>query len=290
MWHPAEGDWLTPAAGLGHGGACTVHIHGADMRSCVALGTAARPDLQRRLFMPRINSTLRREALSKKSQHALMAGLAGTLMWWRTVPDAPKLESAKALRIRGRSVARLIMSGLLAAFGAINAQGAGIIEEHPIVTKQTIAVEHVRIESTKSFADVRAALERTLPQLDPSLVKALGEGDVERVSREKKEGPELSIFLVRDHGALLRIAGKARIALQYDIGNPITASLMTRHRLAAALYAPIRVVLYENDSGHGVFEYDLPSTTFGQFGDERVTIIARGLDAALTRALTRAAE
>ncbi len=158
------------------------------------------------------------------------------------------------------------------------------------MTKQIIAVEHVRIESAKSFADVRAALERTLPQLDPSLLMALAAGDTERVSREKREGSELSIFLVRDHGALLKIAGQARNALQYDIGNPITASLMTRHRLAAALYAPIRVVLYENEAGHGVFEYDLPSTTFGQFGDERVTVIARGLDAALARALTRAAE
>jgi hypothetical protein len=240
--------------------------------------------------MPRINSTLRREALSKKSQHALTAGLTDTLMWWKRVPDAPKREPERALRILGRSVARLVMSGLLAAFGAIGAQGAGTIEEHPIMTKQTIAVEHVRIESAKSFADVRVALERTVPQLDPSLLKALGDGDVERVSREKKEGADLSIFLIRDHGALLKIAGKARNALQYDIGNPITASLMTRHRLAAALYAPIRVVLYENDAGHGVFEYDLPSTTFGQFGDERVTVIARGLDAALTRALTRAAE
>ncbi len=159
-----------------------------------------------------------------------------------------------------------------------------------MITKQTIAIEHIRIESAKSFADVRAELERTLPRLDPSLVKALGEGDVERVSQEKKEGSELSIFLVRDHGALLKIAGEARNALQYDIGNPITASLMTRHRLAAALYAPIRVVLYENDAGLGIFEFDLPSTTFGQFGDERVTVVARGLDAALTRALTRAAE
>jgi hypothetical protein len=65
---------------------------------------------------------------------------------------------------------------------------------------------------------------------------------------------------------------------------------MTRHQLAAALYAPIRVVLYENDAGHGVFEYDQPSTTFGQFGDEQVTVVARGLDAALERALLGAAE
>jgi hypothetical protein len=187
-------------------------------------------------------------------------------------------------------LARWVMSGLFAAFAAMSAQGAGTLKEHPIMTKQTIAVEHVRIESAKSFADVRAALERTVPHLDPSLVKALDEGDVERAAREKKEGPELSIFQIRDHGAVLKIAGRARNALQYDIGNPITASLMTRHRLAAALYPPIRVVLYENDAGHGVFEYDQPSTTFGQFGDERVTAVARGLDAALTRALTRAAE
>ena len=155
--------------------------------------------------------------------------------------------------------------------------------------KQAIVVEHIRIESAKSFADVRAALEQSVPHLDPGLVKAMGDGDVDRADREKKEGPELSIFLVRDHGAILRIAGKTRNALQYDIGNPITASLMTRHQLSAALYAPIRVVLYENDAGRGVFEYDQPSTTFGQFGDERVTAVARGLDAALARALLGAA-
>ena len=163
-------------------------------------------------------------------------------------------------------------------------------DDKPVMTNQTIAVEHIRIESAKSFADVRAALERTVPHLDPSLVKALDAGDVARAIQEKKEGPELSIFQSRDHGAILRIDGIARNASQYDIGNPVTASLMTRHRLAAALYAPIRVVLYENDAGHGVFEYDQPSTTFGQFGDERVTAVARGLDAALARALTKAAE
>jgi len=156
--------------------------------------------------------------------------------------------------------------------------------------KHTIEVGHIRIESAKSFADVRAALERNVPQLDPTLVKALTDGDVEWANREKEQGPELFIFQVRDHGALLAIAGKARDALQYEIGNPVTASLMTRHRLSAALYAPIRVLLYENDVGHGVFEYDQPSTTFGQFGDERVMAVARGLDAALERALLAAAE
>jgi len=82
------------------------------------------------------------------------------------------------------------------------------------MTKKTISVEHIRIESEKSFADVRAALERSVPQLDPGLLKALADGDVARARREKEEGPELSIFAVRDHGALLKIAGNARHALQ----------------------------------------------------------------------------
>jgi uncharacterized protein (DUF302 family) len=184
----------------------------------------------------------------------------------------------------------MLMSALFMALVPMSAQSAESLQEKPIMIKQTIVVEHLRIESAKSFADVRAALERSVPRLDPGLVKALDDGDVERADREKKEGPELSIFQVRDHGAVLKIAGKARNALQYDIGNPVTASLMVRHQLAAALYPPIRVVLYESDAGHGVFEYDRPSTTFGQFAHEQVTAVARGLDAALERALLGAAE
>ena len=159
-----------------------------------------------------------------------------------------------------------------------------------MIKRHIIEIEHIRIESAKSFVDVRAALERNVPQLDPTLVKALADGNVARANRQKEQRPELFIFQVRDHGALLAIAGKARNALQYEIGNPVTATLMTRHRLSAALYAPIRVLLYENDVEHGVFEYDQPSTTFGQFGDERVMAVARGLDAALERALLAAAE
>jgi hypothetical protein len=159
-----------------------------------------------------------------------------------------------------------------------------------MIIRHTIEVEHIWVESAKSFADVRAAIERNVPQLDTTLIKALADGDVERANRQKEQGPELFIFQVRDHGALLAIAGKVHNALQYEIGNPLTATLMTRYRLSAALYAPIRVLLYENDVGQGVFEYDQPSTTFGQFGDERVMAVARGLDAALERALLAAAE
>jgi phenylpyruvate tautomerase PptA (4-oxalocrotonate tautomerase family) len=40
--------------------------------------------------MPWINLTLRRGALSKAAQHAMMARLTETLMWWEKVPNTPK--------------------------------------------------------------------------------------------------------------------------------------------------------------------------------------------------------
>jgi uncharacterized protein (DUF302 family) len=159
----------------------------------------------------------------------------------------------------------------------------------PVITQRRIQVEHVKIESTKSLDDVKAALEDLVPPLDPAIPEALRQGDIGRAKEALQRGPELAIFNARDHGGLLRIAGLARKAVQYEIGNPLTATRMTQHRLPAALYAPLRVVLYEDEDGHAVFEYDRPSSLFGQFGDERVTAVARELDASLERVLANAA-
>jgi hypothetical protein len=158
-----------------------------------------------------------------------------------------------------------------------------------ILSETTIAVQHVKISLAQSFERARDAFESILPQLDAGILVLLRNGEVERARQQLERGPELAIFQSRDHGSLLQIDGLARKALQYDVGNPLTASRMTRHQLAAAIYAPFRVVLYENEQGHAVFEYDKPSTLFGQFGDQRVTMVALELDAAIGRALQRVA-
>ena len=158
------------------------------------------------------------------------------------------------------------------------------------VTSKTVAVKHVKICSAKTFAQVREKLEAALPELDAQIVEQLSQSDEQAAKAYEDAGPKLSIFLVRDHGALLQIAGGRRNAIQYEIGNPLTASKMTRHRLAAALYAPLRVVLFEDEDGGAVFEYDQPSSLFGQFDDERVTEVGRYLDAALEAALLQAAD
>ena len=186
---------------------------------------------------------------------------------------------------------RLIAAGIVAA--AVTTAAYAADEQtmtRPTVTSRTIAVEHIRIASGRPFAEVRQRLESAVPELDPSIAEALARGDQERAQAYHDHGPKLSIFLTRDHGALLEIAGAKKNALQYEIGNPLTASKMTRYQLPAALYAALRVVLYEDEQGHGIFEYDKPSSFFGQFGDERVTDVGRYLDATLEAALRHAAE
>jgi uncharacterized protein (DUF302 family) len=191
---------------------------------------------------------------------------------------------------------RLIMAGAVTALAATAAHAADeqtmtkSTAAPPTVTSRTIPVEHIRIASHRPFADVRQRLESTVPQLDPGIVEALDRGDQERARDYDANGPKLSIFLIRDHGALLQVAGGKKDAVQYEIGNPLTASKMTRHLLPAALYAPLRVVLFADEQGRGIFEYDKPSSLFGQFGDERVTAVSRDLDTALEAALRHAAE
>ena len=62
---------------------------------------------------------------------------------------------------------------------------------------------------------------------------------------------------------------------------------MTSIDLAAGLYAPLRVVLYENAEGGSTFEYDKPSTLFGQFGQPEIDSVAAILDERLQSVLIK---
>ncbi|HXM06344.1 MAG TPA: DUF302 domain-containing protein [Candidatus Acidoferrum sp.] len=154
----------------------------------------------------------------------------------------------------------------------------------------TVEISHVIIETTKPFASVRIALEKLIPTIDSEIPALLANGLTDRLKQRLEAAPELSIFLQRDHGMLVGIYGVAQHAIQYEIGNPLTASMMTRYQLGAANYAPLRVTVFEDDRGGSRIEYDQPSSLFGQFRDERVLEVARRLDIALQRALYAAAE
>ncbi|MGY4171710.1 uncharacterized protein (DUF302 family) [Bradyrhizobium sp. USDA 4518] len=116
------------------------------------------------------------------------------------------------------------------------------------------------------------------PRIDDGIFALLRYGESTHALRELEACPLLIIFGQRDHGALLAIARLTRRSIQYDIGNPLTASKMTRHHPLAGLYAPIRVLLREDDDGGITFRFDRPASVFGQFVSDSVDTVAKQLD------------
>ncbi len=154
--------------------------------------------------------------------------------------------------------------------------------------------DHVRLETDKPFEDVAKAFERQLGRFDPDVRKAAAEsGDTEAAKAriEAMAGPSgFMLFGTTDHGALLRLVGQKRKAVQYVVGNPLFALQMTQHDIRAGLYAPLRVLLYEDGRGRTCLEYDRPSSLFGQFRNDRISPTAAMLDRKLEALVAAAVE
>src|SRR5262245_44505654 len=199
------------------------------------------------------------------------------------------------MAIRGRCkplVYMVVLSGIVLAgilvYGRFGVQRPG---GNPMNDSRFV-VDHVRLETDKPFEDVAKAFERQLGRFDPDVAKPLlAGGDIEgaRAKIEEMAGPSgFMLFGATDHGALLRLAGQKRKAIQYVVGNPLFALQMTQHDLRAGLYAPLRVLLYEDDWGRTCLEYDKRSSLFGQFNDDRIASVAGLLDRKLEDLVTTA--
>ena len=161
------------------------------------------------------------------------------------------------------------------------------------MTASTFVARHVRVESVKTFAEVAKNLERQLGRFDPTALHSLRTGVAPADARARIEAMAgesgFMLFGTTDHGELLSILGEKRKAIQYVVGNPLIAIEMTRHNVAAGLYAPLRVLVYEDQQGRTYLEYDEPSSLFGQFNDERITSVASLLDRKMEQLVTMAA-
>jgi uncharacterized protein (DUF302 family) len=155
-----------------------------------------------------------------------------------------------------------------------------------------ITIDHVRVVAGKPFDAVTKAFEQQVGQFNPEVYKSLNEGEDPEKIRTKLEsmvGPSgFMLFRTSNHGALLRLAGQEKKALQYLVGNPLFAMQMTQHDIRAGLYAPLRVLVYENEHGKTCVEYDRPSSLFGQFGNAKLTEVANMLDRKLEQLVAEA--
>ena len=150
-------------------------------------------------------------------------------------------------------------------------------------------ITHLRLTLQSTYEAFTKNIEHVLNRLEPGWSKKVATNPtfVKKLLNGVAGETGLMIFGDQQHGQLLMLEGISQKAVQYTIGNPLTALEMTRHDIRAALYAPVRMIVYEDKDRQVYAEYDLPSSQFGQFGSE-VLSIARGLDKKLEEAILKA--
>jgi HxlR-like helix-turn-helix/Domain of unknown function DUF302 len=85
-----------------------------------------------------------------------------------------------------------------------------------------------------------------------------------------------------NHGAWLKGAGINRKVLRAIIGNPLIAITMLRHDdVTAGLFAPVEVLLVEEDDGHSSLTYVQPSSLMVVAPNPPLLAAAQQLDAKL---------
>jgi uncharacterized protein (DUF302 family) len=193
-----------------------------------------------------------------------------------------------------RSVAVFALLGVLCGGGFLQQRTESAAQKGDPMNVSPITVEHVRLVADKAIDKVTKAFEQQLGQFDPDVYKLLSAGENQDKIRAKLEGmvrpSGFMLFRTSDHGALLRLVGQKKKAVQYLVGNPLFAVQMTQHDIRAGLYAPLRVLIYENDQSKTCVEYDRPSSLFGQFGNAKVTAVATMLDQKLEQLVAKAVQ
>jgi uncharacterized protein (DUF302 family) len=142
----------------------------------------------------------------------------------------------------------------------------------------------VRYDSSKSYGELLAALladigEQPVPINAISAVDGDWQSYQEKV--EKYVGPSgFMLFAVIDHGAWIPKAGIERKALRVILGNPLIAITMIRHDVTAGLFAPVELLLLDEDDGSSL-TYVKPSSLMVVKPNPELLPAAEELDAKL---------
>jgi uncharacterized protein (DUF302 family) len=154
------------------------------------------------------------------------------------------------------------------------------------VSETKIIVDHVTISSSKPYAAVKQELESRLGRLDDRIRTLLKQNKVDelRAALQKVAGNDgLVIHYIGVHGDWLVLKGQRKNGTEYFTGNILTATEMTSVNMAAGLYAPLRIMVYENADGGTTIEYDKPSTQLSQFHSSAIDAQGRSLDDRLAK-------
>jgi uncharacterized protein (DUF302 family) len=162
----------------------------------------------------------------------------------------------------------------------VGAATAGTPQELHI-SNTAVVMNHVTIETSMSYRLVTSRLDSEVKRFDDGYRKLLKANKIEELRVKLTRGLQPNGFMIHfaaEQGDFLALEGRRQQGIVYYLGNVVAAAQMTKLNFSAALYAPLRLNVYANANGGTTFEYDKPSTQFGQFRNADIDKIAQSLD------------
>lgn len=148
-----------------------------------------------------------------------------------------------------------------------------------------VTVEHVVVPSDLPFDDVIVALEsriglygnwEVLPHLLASR-RATWE-EVAELTLPLIGTSGFTSFVKMEQGVLLSLTGKPKRITLYALGNHLLGVHMIEEVPEVGLYAPPRLVVYEDYTGRTFIAYDRLASLVSQYGNPQVSSMAALVD------------
>lgn len=143
----------------------------------------------------------------------------------------------------------------------------------------------IRFDSERRFDEVVKALLADVgekPLMIDDLPAKFESWESYKAEVESHVGPSgFILFAVLNHGAWITKAHIHKKALRLVIGNPLLAITMLRHDLTAGLFAPVELIVVEEDQDRSSLTYVRPSSLMVVETNEALLAAAKELDAKL---------
>lgn len=163
-----------------------------------------------------------------------------------------------------------------------------------VFSVQTFEAKRVQCESSRSYDEVLQNFQRVVNTADHTAVlQGFSESvrtreDYEKVVQSQLGESGFMLFFSIDHGNWLKVLGVQRRVMRLILGNPLIAITMMQHDVNAGLFAPVEILVVENESGGGsTVIYDLPSAQMKSARNPAMLEAARELDRKLQMLVSR---
>lgn len=150
---------------------------------------------------------------------------------------------------------------------------------------QPFEAQRIQYMSTRSYDEILQHFQDLVDTTDhTSVLQGASESvrtaeDYAQLIQSQVGESGFMLFFSIDHGKWLKLLGVQQRVMRLIFGNPFVAITMMKHDVKAGLFAPVEILVVEQESGRGsTVIYDLPSAQMKIENNPAMLAAAQELD------------